>query len=162
MIYDLRLQHIVNRKFQIVNCYMDEQELPSISITEDDISEANSLSLNCPICASAVEANTGIEALIPVVCAKCGTLYHRACWQQGGGKCAILGCGHDKYKVHGSDTRPILTIKYTDLPKASPNGAVNNRTKELKEEQKRQVEQMRRPGFWQRFWKWLLDQIRIG
>ncbi len=141
---------------------MDEQELPFIQITTDDISEANSLSLNCPICASAVEANTGVEALIPVICAKCGTLYHRACWQQGGGKCAILGCGHDKYKVHGLDERPILTIKYTDI-KSTPNGAVSNQTKRLKEQQKREVEELRRPGsLLRRFFQWLLNQIRIG
>jgi hypothetical protein len=142
---------------------MDEQENPLIQITIEDIQEANRLSLHCPICASAVENNVREAALLPVVCARCRTLYHKACWEQSGGRCAILGCGHDKYYVYGTDVKPTLTIKYTDLPRPSVNGrAPSQQTKRLKEEQKRQVEEMRRPGFWQRVWQWLLDQIKLG
>ena len=140
---------------------MDEQEYPLIQITDEDIQQANQLSLHCPICAGAVEKNLSEAALTPVVCAKCKTLYHRACWEQSGGKCAVLGCSHTAYYVHGTDVRPTLTIKYTDLPQPSLNGHSARRNKQLKAEQKRQVEQLRRPGFWQRLWQWLLDQIKI-
>ena len=40
--------------------------------------------------------------------------------------------------------------------------AVSQQTKRLKAEQAREVERMRRPGFWQRLWQWLLDQIQVG
>lgn len=142
---------------------MNEQEYPLIQITAEDIAEANRLSLNCPICASAVENNLDGEALRPVVCAKCGTLYHKLCWEQSGGKCAILGCGHDKYHVYGRMLGPALKVKYTDLPHPSANGgAPSRRTKRLKEQQRRQVEQLRRPSLLQRLWQWLLDQIKVG
>ena len=59
---------------------MNEQEFPLIHITVEDINEANRLSLHCPICASAVENHAEHEALTPVVCTSCGTLYHKACW----------------------------------------------------------------------------------
>jgi hypothetical protein len=102
------------------------------------------------------------EALTPVVCARCGTLYHKQCWEQSG-RCAILGCGHDKYIVHGRDLGPAIKVKYTDLPAPSANGREPSRqTKRLKEQQRRQVEQLRRPTLLQRLWKWLLDQIRIN
>ena len=140
---------------------MDEQEYPLIQITDEDIQQANQLSLHCPICAGAVEKNLTEPALTPVVCTQCKTLYHRACWEQSGGKCAVLGCGHTKYYVHGTDVRPTLTIKYTDLPQPSLNGHSARRNKQLKAEQKRQVEQLRRPGFWQKVWQWLLDQIKF-
>lgn len=140
---------------------MDEQEYPLIQITDDDIRQANQLSLHCPICAGAVERNLDEPALTPVVCAQCKTLYHRACWEQSGGKCAVLGCGHNEYYNHGADVRPTLTIKYTDLPTPALNGHSARRNKQLKAEQKRQVEALRRPGFWQRLWQWLLDQIKI-
>jgi hypothetical protein len=142
---------------------MDEQLHPLIQITADDIVEANRLSLHCPICAGAVENNLDGEVLRPVVCAKCGTLYHKACWEQSGGKCAILGCGHAKYRVYGRDYGPALKVKYTDLAAPSANGREPARaTRRLKEEQKRQVERLRRPSLLARFWRWLLDQIKIG
>lgn len=141
---------------------MSEQENPLISITEADIREANQLSLHCPICAGAVERYVDSPALRPVYCAQCRTLYHQACWEQSGGKCAILGCNHNKYQVYGTPSRPTLVIKHTDLPTPSANGGkVSQRTKRLKEEQRRQVEQLRRPSFWQRLWQWLLDQIKL-
>ena len=145
---------------------MDEQENPFLRSTDDDITEANQLSLHCPICASAVEKNVDGEALIPVVCASCGTLYHKTCWEQSGGKCAILGCGHDKFHVYGRDLGPALKLNYDDIPQPSANGrgpyGSSRRQRRLKEEQKRQVEAMRRPGLLQRFFQWLLDQIRVG
>lgn len=141
---------------------MDEQENPLIQITTEDITEANRLSLHCPICASAVEKNVANAALTPVFCAECNTLYHKTCWEQSGGTCAVLGCDHDKYIVYGTNVTPTLTIKYTDLPAPSANGRVGRRTKQLKAEQKQQIERLRRPGLWRRLWQWLLDQIRIG
>ena len=140
---------------------MDEQNF--IRITDADISEANRLSLHCPICVSAVENNTDGNALIPIVCNKCGTLYHKGCWEQAGGKCAILGCEHDSYRLHGIDLGPVLKVDYRDIPRPSPNGQPpRGRTRRLKEEQKRQVEQLRRPSLLQRLWQWLLDQIKVG
>ena len=140
---------------------MDEQEMPPLTITNNDIQEANQLSLHCPICANPVEKFIDDRELQPVVCVKCGTLYHKVCWEQGGGKCAVLGCGHDKFKVYGTPVSPVLSIKYTDLPRPSVNGR-SSQTKQLKEEQRRQVEQLRRPSLLRRLFKWLLDQIRIG
>lgn len=141
---------------------MDEQELPPIQITSEDISEANQLSLHCPICAGPVEKNVADRALTPVICAECGTLYHRACWEQNGGKCAILGCGNEKYRVYGQDTRPALRISYRDVTEAANGRAPDRRTKRLKEQQKREVEQLRRPGLLRRLFQWLLDQIKVG
>lgn len=144
---------------------MTEQENPLIQITDDDIREANQLSLHCPICAGAVEDNPVEPELIPVVCAECGTLYHKACWEQSKGKCAILGCDHDKYYVYGRRVAPVLTISQSDIPRLSPNGSTERtpvRTKELKAEQARQVEELRRPSLLRRLLQWLLDQIKIG
>jgi len=141
---------------------MDEQELPPITITPDDIQEANQLSLHCPICANPVENHVPDQELRPVVCEKCGTLYHKSCWELNGGKCAVLGCGHEKYFLYGQPRGDVLRVKYTDLPAPSANGRPSRQTKKLKEEQKRQVEQLRRPSLLRRLFQWLLDQIRIG
>ena len=140
---------------------MQEHENPFLRITEHDISEANQLSLSCPICGNAVENHTDGAALVPVVCDKCGTLYHRACWERSGAKCAVLGCGSDKFHVYGKNTKPVLKVKYTDLPAPSVNGRTtpSAQNRRLKEEQRRQVQRM---TFFQRIWKWLLDQIKIN
>ncbi|MCB9008195.1 MAG: hypothetical protein H6656_12640 [Ardenticatenaceae bacterium] len=140
---------------------MDEQEMPPLTITNNDIQAANQLSLHCPICANPVEKFVEDRELQPVICGKCGTLYHKTCWELGGGKCAVLGCGHTRFKLYGAPTSPVLSIKYSDLPRPSANGR-SSQTKHLKEEQRRQVEQLRRPSLLQRLFKWLLDQIRIG
>ena len=141
---------------------MTETEYPSLRITEEDIVEANQLSLHCPICASAVEDNVDSDALRPIVCAKCGTLYHKICWEQSGGKCAILGCEHDTYRIHGQKLGPALRVDYRDLQPPSSNGSkTSGRTRRLKDEQRRQVEELRRPSLLQRLWQWLLDQIRF-
>jgi hypothetical protein len=141
--------------------FMEEQELPLIRITVNDISEANQLSLSCPICGSAVEDHVDGAALVPIICDQCGTLYHRACWEQSGAKCAVLGCGSTKFHVHGLDTRPVIKVKYTDLPAHSANGrpSTNARNRRLKEEQRRQVRNM---TLFERFWRWLLDQIKVN
>lgn len=141
-----------------------EQENPPIQITEDDIQQANRLSDHCPICGSPVQEQDDHPALIPVVCGNCNTLYHKACWEQSGGKCAILGCNHTKYFVYGTKSETILTITDSDLSQSAPNARGNrNRTKEIKDEQRRQVEELRRPDSWlRRLFQWLLDQIRIG
>ena len=142
---------------------MEPKEEAFIRITGDDINQANQLSLQCPICGNAVEDHVDGPALVPVVCDNCGTLYHKACWEQSGGKCAVLGCGHDKFHVYGHNNAPVLKVKYTDLPAPSANGQVptSQQTRKIKDEQRRQVEQMQKPGFWQRVWQWLLDQIKI-
>lgn len=134
---------------------MSENE--PIHITDEDIAEANRLSLSCPICASAVEKNISNESLKPVLCANCQTLYHRTCWEQNGGKCATLGCGHEECYPYGTELGPRLTINYSDLPKHLPKPAVspNGRSKELKAREKRlQKEAMRRE-----FWRNLYDRI---
>lgn len=141
---------------------MNEQEFPGIQITEKDISEANSLSLHCPICAGAVESNLDGPALQPVVCAKCGTLYHKACWEQSGGKCAILGCDHQVFRIYGQSLGPALKVDYRDIKEPATNGrGPSQQTKRLKYEQQRQVEQLSRPSLLQRFWQWLLNQIKF-
>ena len=141
---------------------MTEEELPPIHITEDDIQQANRLSLHCPICAGAVENYVTSQALVPVVCEACGTLYHKACWEQAGGKCAILGCDHQKYYLYGRRAEPQLTITHRDVAHDMHNGRNPISNKQYKNEQRRQVEALSRPGLWQRLWQWLLDQIKIG
>lgn len=141
---------------------MSEQELPFIHISDTDITEANQLSLHCPFCANPVEDNVAEPELWPVVCAACGTLYHEACWTQSGGKCAVLGCDHDKFRRYGESLSPVLTIKYTDLQPSLNGRSPSRRTKRLKDEQRRQVEQLRRPSLLRRLFQWLLDQIKIG
>ena len=143
---------------------MNEQEFPLIQITDEDIVEANRLSLHCPICAGAVEDNVEMKDLTPVVCTSCGTLYHKACWEQKGGKCAMLGCENDAFRLYGQQVVPTVKVDYADIGRGGRvNGrSPNNHQRRLKDEQRRQVEQMRRPGLLQRLFKWLLDQIKIG
>jgi hypothetical protein len=137
---------------------MSEIEEEPIRITEEDIAEANRLSLSCPICASAVEKNTKNPSLRAVVCANCQTLYHQTCWEQNGGKCATLGCGHDESYPYGTELGPRLTIRYSDLPKHVPKPAVssNGRSKELKAQEKR----LQREAARREFWRNLFDRIR--
>jgi hypothetical protein len=128
---------------------MSENE--PIQITEEDIREANRLSNSCPICAGAVEDNIDNDALRPVVCNNCQTLYHRTCWEQNGGKCATLGCGHDEYYPYGTELGPRLTIGYDDLPKHAPKPSLspNGRSKKLKAQEKRLQKEAQRQEFWQ-------------
>lgn len=137
------------------------EDQPFLRITEEDIAEANQLSLRCPICAGAVEKHTADPDLLPVYCTECETLYHRGCWEQGGGKCAVLGCEGAGYRRYGAiDLGPSLTIDRGDIDRASrrlptPNGQT---TKKLKlDEQRRQ----RQGGFWSRLWQSLLNAIKL-
>ena len=136
---------------------MTESEQP-ITISAEDIAEANRLSLSCPICAGAVEKNVDSAALIPVVCSNCHTLYHRTCWEQNGGQCATLGCEHKECYTYGTEIGPLLKIGYSDLPKHAPRRmpSPNGRSKQLKaEEKRRQREESRRE-----FWSGLVSRIR--
>lgn len=121
-----------------------------IKITSEDIEEANRLSLGCPICASAVQDNVDVQALKPVICSNCQTLYHSTCWEQNGGKCATLGCGSTESYPYGTEIGPRLKIRYSDLPKHVPQApsSKNGRNKELKEQQKRLQDRARGREFW--------------
>ena len=76
-----------------------------LRITEEDIAEANRLSMHCPICAGPVDRFADSADEEPVTCAQCGTFYHKLCWQNNGGKCAVLGCNSVKCTpyAHPSD-----------------------------------------------------------
>lgn len=127
---------------------MNENE--PLRITNEDIAEANRLSLSCPICASSVENNPQSPLLSPVICGNCQTLYHKACWEQNGNKCATLGCGHTVSIPYGTELEPRLVIRYSDLPKHVPaSPSPNGRSKELKEREKQLQKQAARREFWQ-------------
>lgn len=126
-----------------------ETEGDFIRITIDDVQEANQLSLACPICVSPVENRADRPELTPVVCADCGTLYHRTCWQQSGGKCAILGCTSTKIKPYGTQEE-VVTISITEVP---TDAQVQQRNKHLKriEREQRGTQPVQSPesrGFW--------------
>jgi hypothetical protein len=152
------------------NGVMNAEDGRPITITQDDISEANRLSLHCPICAGAVEQHVDGAAVRPVVCTSCGTLYHRACWDQNGGKCAILGCESQSYRIYGMlDLGPTLKISQRDIlaappppaqprPVAPPN---NGQTKTLKRKEQQLHQEVQR-RFWLRdLFQNLLRAIRI-
>lgn len=141
----------------------DEIEAPPIHISLDDIAEANMLSLHCPICAGPVENYVNEPALQPVICGQCGTLYHKICWEQKGGKCAILGCEHNQYRIYGTQADPVLVIQHRDLPRdARPsNNGISPSTKRLKQEQQQAFREIQQRGFWSLFWDWLLRAIKI-
>ena len=127
---------------------MSENEL--ITITDEDITKANQLSHSCPICASAVENNVENEALMPVICANCQTLYHRTCWEQNGNKCATLGCEHNECYPFGAELGPRLTISYADLPKHAPKRvqSPNGRSEKLKAQERRKQRERESQDFW--------------
>ncbi len=131
-----------------------------LHISHEDVVQANQLSLHCPICASAVEQNVDGSDLQPVICTKCGTLYHRACWQTGGGKCAILGCGHAEYRVHGLDLGPVMVITHADIPREGRRLPPPGQEKRLKDEERRRRAAERR-GFWATLFERLLRAIRL-
>ena len=139
---------------------MPVDEGKPIKITSKDIEEANRLSLGCPICASAVEDNIESQALRPVICSKCQTLYHKTCWEQNGGKCATLGCGSTESYPYGTEIGPRLKIRYSDLPKHVPQPAPSNgRFKELKEQQKRLQQRARGRQFWANLYDRILKAV---
>ena len=142
---------------------MAEIEGEPIKITLEDIEQANQLSHACPMCAGPVFRSYDDPAMAPVECASCETVYHRACWQQAGGKCAMVGC--DSQRVRAIDNVPAPTGAVTIQPNL-PNEPRRERGPEITEELKRQQERMRREfeSNWllRRFLRWLWRQIRIG
>lgn len=147
------------------NMNVEHEEQP-ITITQSDIAEANRLSLHCPICAGPVEQNTDGLAYRPVICTDCGTLYHEACWSQNGGSCAILGCESKTFRVYGAlDLGPTLVINRTDIATTPPVRTVpreaNNRTEQLKHNEKRMQREVGRRLFWRGLLESLLRAIRI-
>jgi hypothetical protein len=134
-----------------------------IRITAEDIAQANQLSLNCPICAGAVEKHTANQEAAPVYCVACETLYHHACWEQNGGSCAVLGCDGAVCKRYGVvDLGPALRIEPRDIPKEAPRPVVspNGQTKRLKEDERLRG-QIRIGSFWRNLWHNLLQAIKL-
>ncbi len=121
-----------------------------LRITEDDITQANQLSLACPICAGPVE-NMPLESeLQPVRCVDCDTLYHHACWEQNGGKCAILGCTSTQVLAHGA-LAETLTITLNEVPTDAQVGRQQQRLKNIERERMRRAGKQPQPvnsGFW--------------
>ena len=134
---------------------MEEEGTP-IKITMADVTEANQLSLHCPICAGAVEDNVTDAAVAPVICAECKTLYHRACWEQNGGSCAVLGCDSKSFHPYGDNLGPALTITHSDLPRDTPALRARSRQQELKAREQRR-RQPQTSGFWRRLFQRILD-----
>jgi hypothetical protein len=128
-----------------------------ITITTEDINEANQLSLHCPICVGPVERNVAEDDRRPVVCTRCDTLYHRACWEQNGGKCAILGCGHGECRPYGTQGH-VLKITASDIPSDADVAREQRarlkqteRARQIQRQSGRQVEKSK--GFWQRLFE---------
>lgn len=135
-----------------------------ISISAQDIAEANQLSLHCPICAGAVEKNAPRQELVAVYCTSCETLYHRACWEQNGGSCAVLGCSGDSYRVFGAvDLGPVLKVRRADIPHSIPTTKTpqNGRNRRLKENERRLQRELQGRSFLRDLWHSLLRAIRI-
>ena len=138
---------------------MSEIENAPITITFEDITNANQLSLGCPICANPVERYVTDANLVPVECADCGTLYHRLCWEQGGSKCAMIGCSSKRYKLYAEETSTILTISANDLGREQR--PTDRTTKKLKEQERRVRDEVYGRSIFRIFFEWLLRQIKI-
>ncbi len=141
---------------------MAEQENALIRITADDIKEANQLSLHCPICAGPVENNVDEPELQPVLCGKCGTLYHRACWEGNGGTCAVLGCDHTEARRYGINLGPIMTIKPDEVPSDAQVDRMQRQRLKSAEKAPGRVAPKREPsqGFWARLYQRILEAFR--
>ena len=128
---------------------MNDNEDNVLRITEQDIVDANQLSLACPICAGPVENSPAERQLAPVVCDDCGTLYHHACWHQNGGKCAILGCTSTESHPFGVVT-DVLRITMRDVPSDAQVSRENKRLKRVERErlQGAAPQASDTPGFW--------------
>ena len=127
---------------------MDEDDV--LRITEDDIDRANQLSLACPICAGPVENSPEHRELRPVRCTDCDTLYHSTCWEQNGGKCAILGCTSTEVVPYGAMAE-TLKISISDVPSEAQVNRQNKRLKNLERERMRREGRQPQPvnrGFW--------------
>lgn len=128
---------------------MDE-ESELLRITEEDVVEANQLSLACPICASPVENGVTVRELAPVVCVDCNTLYHHTCWGNNGGKCAILGCNCVQYQPYGVQ-ETMLTINLDEVPSEAEVSKRNKRLKRIeKNRQRAEPQPPPQPSFWRR------------
>jgi len=135
-----------------------------IRITSRDISEANQLSLNCPICASAVEQNSARQEMTAVYCTSCETLYHQACWHQNGNRCAVLGCTGTEHRLYGVvDLGPVLTVGHSDIARQAPVPRLgpNGRTGRLKESERRLHRELKRRSFIRDLWQSLLRAIKL-
>lgn len=123
-----------------------------LRITDSDVEEANQLSLACPICVGAVENGTESFDRQPVVCDDCDTLYHRACWDQNGGKCAILGCSCTQVHAYGI-AADLIRISIGDVPSELEVNRQNKRIKSVERAQMRRlgqpVQSPQSAGFWQ-------------
>jgi hypothetical protein len=142
---------------------MDENE-ELIVITAQDVVEANQLSLHCPICAGAVEQNAAQAEMTAVYCTACETLYHKACWDRNGSKCAVLGCSGTSYRPFGTvDLGPVLTVGRADIPRDMPTRRVapNGRTRRLKEDERRLQRELKRRSFIRDLWHSLLRAIKL-
>jgi hypothetical protein len=133
------------------------EESRPLRITMDDVTEANQLSLGCPICASPVERNAQADGQAPVICTECGTLYHRACWEANGGVCAVLGCSCNSYRPYGEAMGPVLTIRRSDLDRVPPG----YRNQQLKRAEKRgtRPRQPQKPSFWRTLFRRIIDAL---
>lgn len=140
---------------------MTEIENPPLTITVNDITEANQLSLGCPICGNPVERYVTDPNLVPVECADCGTLYHRLCWEQGGSKCAMIGCDCKQCKLYAEESNGILTISHTDLGRDKTTADPKATTKRLKDQERRMQDEVYGRSIFRIFFDWLLRQIRI-
>lgn len=149
---------------------MNQRDEPPITITQDDISEANRLSLHCPICAGAVEQYVDGDAVIPILCTGCGTLYHKACWDQNGGKCAILGCESRAFRRHGVlDLGPVLKIDRQDIRAVpayppsmpAPAAATSSSTQKLKKSEQQMHKEVQRRFRLRDLFEGLLRAIRL-
>ena len=134
------------------------QEGQPLRITMDDVTEANQLSLGCPICASPVERNAQDPGLVPVICTECGTLYHRACWEANGGTCAVLGCDCRKYRPYGEAMGPVLTIRRSDIDRVPP-GYRNQQLKRAERRRGPASEPNKPSSFWRTLFRRILDAL---
>ncbi len=130
-----------------------------LRVTYEDVAEANQLSHQCPICAGPVENHAEAAPLTPVVCNQCSTLYHKACWEQNGGKCAILGCGHTECHRYGSVRAPVLQIRPHEIPSDAQVMQMNmRRLKSAEQARSRPSEPP--PAKPRNFWSQLFEAIR--
>lgn len=135
-----------------------------ITISAQDIAEANQLSLHCPICAGAVEQNASRPEMVAVYCTSCETLYHRACWEQNGGTCAVLGCSGSSYRVYGAlELGPVLKVRPDDITRTIPTTGENHngRQRRLKEDERRLQRELRGRSFLRDLWHGLLRAIKL-
>lgn len=138
---------------------MSEPEIEGepIKITIDDIDQADKLSDACPICVGSVHRAYEHRELKPVECAACETVYHKACWDQAGGKCAMIGCESTRVRAYDSQSAGGVVINQTDFRERGP--AVTEDLKRQQQEMRRQLESGSLLG---RFLRWLIRQIRVG